>query len=179
MAKAKESTKTKESKELKNAGAAKGERDMQPISGRVVSPFDEMERMIENTFGRGWMSPFRLAMPGLGELGRLEQRLPRVDVVERDDEVVVHAEVPGVDKKDLEVSTSGDTVTIRGSTRRDSTEANADYYRREISSGSFSRTVALPCEVAEENAKAKFKDGVLELVLPKSARARRRSIPVD
>lgn len=169
--------KTKESKQL--SGGAKGERDVQPVSGRVMSPFEEMERMVEGMFGRGWMSPFRFGFPAAGELHGLEQRLPRVDVVERDNELLVRAEVPGVDKKDLEVSASGDTITIRGSTRREATEEKEDYYRREISRGSFVRTVALPCEVDDEKAKASFKDGVLELVLPKSARARRRSIKVE
>jgi HSP20 family protein len=144
----------------------------------ALGPFEEMERMFESFFPRGWMRPFE--WPSWGRLpAPFEGRMPRVDVIDREHEVVVRAEVPGVDKKDLEVSLGDNVVTIKGSTRREETEEKGDFHRREISSGSFARTVALPAEVDTGKSRASFKDGVLELVLPKAERAKRRSITID
>ena len=104
--------------------------------------------------------------------------MPRVDIVERDDELVVKAELPGVDKKDLDVSVTENAVTIKGSTSHEEKEEKGDYYRCEISSGAYSRTLALPSDVEADKAKANFKDGVLELTLPKLKKAKRHTIKV-
>jgi HSP20 family protein len=106
-------------------------------------------------------------------------KVPKVDVVDRENEIVVKAEVPGVEKKDLDISVSDNSVTIKGSTRREEKEEKGDYDRREISVGSFSRTVALPAEVDGNKAKANFKDGVLELTIPKAEKAKRHSVKLD
>jgi HSP20 family protein len=106
-------------------------------------------------------------------------RMPRVDVVDRGTEVVVRAEVPGVDKKDLDVTVTEDAVTIKGATRHEEKEQKGDYYRREISAASFARTVPLPADVDGTQAKAEFKDGVLELVIPKHPAPTRHSIKVE
>lgn len=136
--------------------------------------------MFEGVFPRSWMSPFRMDWPSRGEMGLpFEGRVPRVDVVDREHEILIRAEVPGVDKKDLEISATGDTVTLRGTTSHEQKEEREDFYRSEISRGSFSRTVALPAEVDDSKAKATFKDGILELTLPKSERAKRRRIKVE
>jgi HSP20 family protein len=105
--------------------------------------------------------------------------MPRVDIIDRDKEIVVHAELPGVEKKDLDVTLTDTSVTIKGETRKESKEEKGDYYRCEISRGAFARSVALPAEVESANAKAQFKDGVLELTLPKKAVSKRRSIHID
>lgn len=144
---------------------------------RVLSPFEEMEQMFERFFPHGWLRPWRFEWPAWPEL--TEMRLPQVDVIDRDEEVVVRAELPGVDKKDLDVSMTDNTVTIKGTTQREEKEEKGDYYRHEIARGSFARTVTLPAEVDGERAKATFKDGLLELVLPKRETAKRRSIKVE
>lgn len=108
-----------------------------------------------------------------------EGRLPKVDIIDRESEIVVRAEVAGVDKKDLDVSVTDTTVTIKGSTRQESKEEKGDYYRCEISQGSFARTVALPGDVDSGKARASFKDGILELMLPKKEAAKRHSIKVE
>lgn len=147
---------------------------------RALSPFDEMDRWFESVFPRGWMQPIRREWPLWSEpAAGLEIRTPRVDVIDRDDEVVVRAEVPGLEKDDLEVSVSDSTVTIKGQTRREEKEEKGDFYRHEISRGAFARTVMLPHEVDMEGSKAKFKDGVLELTLPKVEKAKRRTITID
>ena len=89
------------------------------------------------------------------------------------------AEVPGVEKDDLDVSVSDNSVTIKGETKREEKEENADYYRCEISRGSFARTVLLPSDVDTGKTKAKFKDGILELTLPKIKKTKRRTIKID
>jgi HSP20 family protein len=103
---------------------------------------------------------------------------PSVDVIDRDDEVVVRAEVPGFRKDDIEVSVSGNMLTIRGETRREVTTEKGDFYRSEISRGAFVRSVSLPAEVDESKAQATMKDGLLELVLPKLEKSKRRTITI-
>ena len=145
-----------------------------------LSPFDEMERLFESRFPRGWLRPFDWEWPSwAGKMAPFEGKSPSVDVIDRDDEVVVKAELPGVDKKDLDISVSNNTVTIKGSTSHEEKEEKGDYYRCEMSRGSYSRTLALPAEVDEDKAKAQFKDGILTLSLPKVKKARRRSVKVE
>lgn len=149
-------------------------------AARALSPFEEMDRMFEHFFPRGGMRPFRWERPSWAELPLpFEGKTPRVDVIDRDTEIVIHAEVPGVDKKDLEVSLSDNSVTIKGKTEREVKEEKDNYYRCETSQGSFSRTIALPSNVDSDKAKTKFKDGLLELTLPKVEKTKRRSIKID
>jgi HSP20 family protein len=150
-----------------------------PAPVRATSPFEEVDRLLENLSLRDWMRTMRMDWPGWGELQLpLEGRMPRVDVVDREAEVVVRAELPGVDKKDLEVSATDNTVTIKGSTRHEEKEEKGDFYRCEISRGSFSRSVVLPAVVDGAKGSATFKDGVLELVLPKVEKPKRRGITI-
>ncbi len=145
---------------------------------RWMSPIEEMERLMDEYFPRGWLR--RWEWPAFPEFSRrMELRLPKVDIVDRDAEVVVKAEIPGVDKKDLDVSVTGNTVTIKGQSSREEKEEKGDYYRCEISRGSFSRTLDLPADVDASQAKATFKDGMLELVLPKKEEARRQSVKIE
>ena len=149
-------------------------------SAHYLTPFEEMERLFEGFF------PGDLARPSLWEWPRLsrmrmplEAKLPRVDVLDREADILVRAELPGVDKKDLDISVSDNSVTIKGSTKQERKEEQGDYYRCEITQGAFARTIALPNAVSSEKAKASFKDGMLELVLPKTEPAKRRSIKVE
>jgi HSP20 family protein len=146
---------------------------------RALSPFEEMDRMFNHFLRRGWMHPWRFEWPTFPELALPELRAPKVDIIDRESEVVVKAEVPGIDKKDLDISVSENTVTIKGSTRHEEREEKGDYYRCEISRGSFTRTVTLPANVDGSKAKANFKDGVLELTLPKVETAKRHAVKVD
>ncbi|HEB63644.1 MAG TPA: Hsp20/alpha crystallin family protein [Gammaproteobacteria bacterium] len=147
---------------------------------RAMNPFDDMEQLFEGFFPRGWMQSMRRQWPEWAELGApFEGRIPKVDVVEQDETVVVRAELPGVDKDHLDISLTEESVTISATTKQESEEEKGDYHRREISQGSFSRTVALPAMVQGEQAKASFKDGILELTLPKAAPAKRHNIKVE
>ena len=157
----------------------KGKEIQKATPVRALSPFEEMDRMFESFFPRGWLQPFRREWPSLSEMAApFEGKMPKVDVINRDAEIVVRAEVPGVDKKDLDVSMTDSTVTIKGSTSHEEKEEKGDYYRCEISRGAFSRTVALPAGVDASKAKAKFQDGVLELTMPKTEKTKRVNVKV-
>ncbi|MCO6414128.1 MAG: Hsp20/alpha crystallin family protein [Thiogranum sp.] len=151
-----------------------------PAAGRSLAPFEDMERFMSEFFGRGWMQPWQWPRPDWSRLAApFEGRMPKVDIIDRNDEILVRAELPGVDKKDVDVSMTDYTVTIKGETRKEAKEEKGDYYRSEMSSGMFSRTVTLPAEVDGARAKATFKDGILELTLPKIEESKRRSIKVE
>ncbi len=144
----------------------------------AITPFEEMERLFENFFPRSLLRPVQ--WPDWAELAApFEGRSPKVDVIERDDEVVVRAELPGVSKEDIDLSLSDDSLTIKATTRKEQESEEGDYHRREIVQGSFARTIALPAAVQGDKAKASFKDGVLELTLPKAAPAQRHTIKVE
>lgn len=151
-----------------------------PASTHALSPSEAMEQMFENFFPLRWGRRFRGGWPSWSELeAPFEGRMPRIDVVDRDDEIVVRAEVPGVDKKDLDVSVTDNTVTVKGSSKHEEKEEKGEYYRCEISRGEFSRTVVLPANVNSAEANATFKDGVLELTMPKVEKTRRRSVSIN
>ena len=147
---------------------------------RALSPFEEMDRMFDQYFRRGWMRPWRFEWPAVPQaLTAFDERFPKVDVIDDETEVVVRAEVPGVDKKDIDISVGEDSVTIKGSTHREEKETRGDFYRHELVSGAFSRTVGLPATVDGAKAKAEFKDGMLELTLPKVETAKRHSVKIQ
>jgi len=152
---------------------------VEAVPRRELSLLDEMDRAFDSLLHRGWLRPFREAWP---ELARLEETfgmgMPRVDVLDRDEEILVRAEVPGVEKKDLQVDLSGQLLTIHGERRREEKEEKGEYFRSEIAHGVFSRTIRLPEDVALDKAKAEFKDGILEVHLPKTHRTERRRIEV-
>lgn len=140
---------------------------------RPMNMLEEVERMFENFMPHGWMRPFR------SEHTLLAEGLPQVDVIDQDDTLLVRAALPGVEKDNLEVSTTQYTVTIRGSTHKETKEEKGEYYRREIQTGKFLRTVNLPAAIDETNIKASFKDGMLEVTLPKLEIAKRHSIKIE
>lgn len=105
---------------------------------------------------------------------------PRVDMSETDEEVKVTAELPGVEKDNIDISVTDDRITIRGQKEEKEEKRKRGYYQMERSFGSFQRSFMLPCEVESDQVDASFKDGVLSVTLPKSAAARERTkkIPV-
>lgn len=149
----------------------------QPSEPRAMSPFRDFDRLLESVFDRGRM-PSRWEQPLWERFAAFEKGMPRVDVIERDAEVVVRAEAPGFERKELDVSVTDGAVTIKGDHREERKEEEGEYVRSEISRGSFSRIVALPGEVDIDKAAATFKNGVLELTLPKLKRANRRRVEV-
>lgn len=104
---------------------------------------------------------------------------PKLDVAETDKEIRVSAELPGVEEKDVDVSLSGGTLTIRGERRAESERKDEKgWVRREQSFGSFRRSIALPCEVDADKVAATFTRGILKITLPKAESAQNRRIAV-
>jgi HSP20 family protein len=151
----------------------------EPRRGQFLSPLDEFDQWFED-IRRNWMQPFLFGRgwPEAGLPGVLG-RMPRVDVIERDNEFCVRAELPGVTKDNLDVSLQENTLTLRATTRKEEEEEKGQYYRRELSHGEFQRTVRLPGLVDGDKAKATFKDGVLELIVPKAEGAKRQTVTIE
>jgi HSP20 family protein len=105
---------------------------------------------------------------------------PRVDVSETDNDIRVTAELPGMDDKDLEVTITRDSLTIRGEKKAESETKKEGYFHAERHFGSFQRTIPLPREVVTDKAEATFKKGVLTVVLPKTEQVKTetRKVPV-
>jgi len=144
----------------------------------LMRPVDELEKLFDEFMSRNWLHPMR--HPSWSHLPEpFQGRSPHVDIIDRDDEVYIKAELPGVNKEDIDISLSDQSVTIKGATRKEEKEEKGDYYRCEISQGSFSRTLALPAEVDTEKVKTQYKGGLLEITIPKMKRAKRRSIKVE
>lgn len=146
----------------------------------LFAPLDEVERLFDRLMPHAWMRPMMWNWPmwtGLeSRLGNI--RVPQLDIIDRDQDLLIRVEVPGVEKKDIEVSVGDNTLVIKGGVKRESKEQRKDYFRCEIEQGSFSRTVPLPGAVDTAKISAKLKDGILEIVLPKEEGAQRRSVEV-
>ena len=161
--------------------AETGKKDVQKtVPARGLSPWEEMERLFGGFLPRTRIRPSDWDWPSWADVPSLvDVKMPKLDIIERDDEVVVRAELAGVDKKDIAVSVTDNAVTIKGSTKKESREEKGDYVRSEISEGSFSRSAALPCSVDGNKAKANFTDGMLELTIPKLEPSKRHNVKVD
>lgn len=151
-----------------------------PLPSVLANPFEEMERTFERLMQRDWLRPFKWDWPLANTMAEgLNLRCPAVDVIDQNERVVVRAELPGIDKKDIDVSMTENTMTIRGKARSEKKEEHGDYYRSEISQSAFSRTVALPSSIDPAKVKAKLQDGILEVIVEKSNGSRRRPITIE
>jgi len=104
--------------------------------------------------------------------------VPAVDVFERNGDLVVKAEIPGIDAKDLDVTVEDNVLRLRGERKHESETEQEGYYRHERFHGTFERSIPLPAEVETEKIGATYTDGVLEIVLPKTAETAARRIEV-
>ena len=139
-----------------------------------VTRFDPFNDLVDDLFKGFLVRP--VSYEGRGEV------LPRVkvDVAEANGAYVVNAELPGVRKEDIQVSIDGNQVTLVAEAKREK-EASKDerVLHTERTYGKVSRAFTLPQEVDEAKAEAKFRDGVLELTLPKKAAAQRKQITIQ
>jgi len=103
---------------------------------------------------------------------------PAVDVSETEEAIVVRADVPGLEPEDLEISLSGNFLTIKGEKKQEREEKKENFYRMERLYGSFVRSIELPAEVEADKVEATYKNGVLKIVLPKKAEAKGKTIKV-
>jgi HSP20 family protein len=127
---------------------------------------EETERLMEESFG-GW--PFRLMwrrMPA-EEMGWA----PSVEMYEKEDSFIVRAELPGVHKEDVEISVTGDILTIKGERKASEEVKGEQYHRCEVCYGPFSRSVSMPAAVDADKVEATYSNGILHLSLPKAREA--------
>jgi HSP20 family protein len=136
-----------------------------------VRPTDPLEGVLD-TFMPGFFSPASLRRQSYPQVAN-------IDVIDRDDAFILKAEIPGVEKNDLDIQVHGNQVYLGGVKQEEKTEKDANYVYRERHYGEFSRTIQLPVDINSDQVKATFKDGVLELVLPKTESAKRKRITIS
>ena len=140
-------------------------------SSSWLSPFERMEDMMEDFFGRSFGRP---NWPGMPRISEGIETSPSVDIYEKGDDIIVKSDMPGMTKEDIEVNLTDDTITLSGERRKEEKIEEKNCYRLERSYGSFKRTFSLPSEVQSDKAKASFKDGVLEVKIPRSELAKQK-----
>ncbi|GIW42157.1 MAG: hypothetical protein KatS3mg076_2734 [Candidatus Binatia bacterium] len=135
------------------------------------SPLSMLHSEIDNLFARffeddWWLRPFE------GTLA------PPIESFVRGEELVVRADLPGVDPKDVEIAIEGDRLTIRGE-RKSATNGSGEHLYKEVSYGRFERTITLPAGVDADSVKATYKDGVLEITMKAPKTLVSRKVPVE
>lgn len=128
---------------------------------------DEFDRLFEESFDFPRWRP----MEPLGD--------PAVDVAETDDAYIVKASVPGIKPDDLDISVTGNTLTIKGEVEDEETISEEQYHIRERRYGSFARTINLPVPVNADSVVATYEDGVLTLTAPKTEDDKRKRITIN
>jgi HSP20 family protein len=140
------------------------------------NPWNEMANM-RDRFNRLFDDSFYPVSRGEETLG-LSAWNPSVDIYENDDNLVIKAEIPGVDKDNIHVDLKGRVLTLKGERKSENEVKEDRFYRREMSYGHFERAFTLPVDVDPEKVKADFKDGVLKVEVPKPEEQKPRQISV-
>jgi HSP20 family protein len=139
----------------------------------VVRPFVEAMERVFDDYGLGGSLAFRSSGPAPGAWA------PQVELFQRDDRLVVRADLPGLNREDIHVEIKDDSVTIQGERRRSQEEHREGFYRSERSYGTFLRTIPMPEGIEADKAEASFRDGVLEVTIPAPRHEERRGRPVE
>jgi HSP20 family protein len=141
-----------------------------------LEPFGElreMRRAVDRLFDEFFTGrPTREVMPAGLEWA------PAVEMYETEGEVIVKAALPNIDPKQVDITVTNEAITLKGETKREEEHKGRNYYRRELQYGAFLRALPLLTEVKTAEAKATYKNGVLELKVPKSERAKAASVKV-
>jgi HSP20 family protein len=132
---------------------------MQLVRFDPFSTMREFDRLFEGNPANRWM--------------------PRVDVFDRDNELMVRTEVPGVDPESIEITVEGGTLTIKGGRSFATEDTQPNYHRKEIFEGAFERTVLLPEGIDPQAVSATSKDGILEVSVPKRPEVLPRKVEVE
>jgi len=134
----------------------------------MIALQDRMNRLFDEFFRRSEIGP---------ESASAEWK-PLADVYEDGNEIVLSIEIPGVNKDNIKVTVENNILTVSGERKQEREEKKENYHRIERAYGSFSRSFSLPNTVDSNNIKASYKNGVLELVLPKKEEAKPKAINV-
>lgn len=136
------------------------------------SPFGDLARWRED-FNRFYELPFRMMERDFG------MAHPSVEVFESGDNIVVRAELPGIDPKDIDVRVTEEAVTLKGELKDERKEEREGYFHSERRYGSFYRSVPLPAAVQSDQARASFRQGILEITAPKARTGETRGRKLD
>ncbi|OPY09605.1 MAG: Spore protein SP21 [Syntrophaceae bacterium PtaB.Bin095] len=164
--------------EIKNLVPSLWNRGSMPSRREEGHPFFSLQREMNRIFDdffQGWdVAPFA------GPSARLAAFHPSIDVKESDKEISVKAELPGLEEKDVEVLLDNETLTIKGEKKEEKEDKGKGYYHVECSYGSFHRVIPLPAGIDQKKVQAQFKNGVLNITLPKAeeAKAKGKKIPI-
>lgn len=139
--------------------------------GPLVALQHEMNRLFDRFFGRDIMEPFYEEW--------FQSAYPQLDIKETDKDVKVSVELPGMDEKDIQVSMTGNSLTIKGEKKEEKEEKEANYIRSERRYGMFNRVVQLPEGIDSNKATASFKNGLLEIEIPKSEKEAAQKKKID
>ena len=140
------------------------------------NPLGEMTTM-QNRINRLFNAPYWPA-------GRMDDKTgmdmwnPAVDLYEKDDHFVIKAELPGVDKKNIAIDLKDRVLTLSGERSYENEVKEENYYRRERSYGKFQRVFTLPADVDSDKIKAEFKDGLLQIEVPKPERQKPKQVTI-
>ena len=140
----------------------------------MVEPFDDFRRfeeMMNRMFESFWGRPTSRHLLPSGERGAIvpsEYREPFIDVMESDKEIIATAEMPGLEKKDIEINVTEDMLEISAKTKHEEKKEEKGYIYKERRSGSYYREISLPSPIDPDNSKATYENGVLEIKMPKT-----------
>ena len=129
--------------------------------GLLGLDFHSLQREMNHLLEDFWLRPWESMEIGNGSF------VPAVNVRENENEVHISAELPGLDKKEIEVTVQEDRVILRGEKKQEEQEEQEGYHYHESAYGRFQRVIELPAEIEESKAKARFLNGVLNITLPK------------
>ncbi len=148
----------------------------------MYEPFEYMKRMheeVDDAFDRFFSRSQRRPLLTSGEENAVAPREPLLDIVDGGDSLRLVAELPGVDRKDIEVNVTDDSVTLNAEKKTEETREDEGYFHQERRYSSFQRSIRLPAEVVAEDTKAEYKNGVLQLELKKKHEAGRKEHRVE
>jgi HSP20 family protein len=142
------------------------------------SPPKEIERWFEELFEEPFSPRIWRRLPMWRRLRELEGISPAVDMYDKKDEIVVKAEIPGVEKENINISLTDNKLTIKGEIKKEEEVKEEDYHYSERAYGSFVRALTLPTKVQADKVKASFSNGILEIHLPKADGAKPKEIKI-
>lgn len=135
-------------------------------------PLREMSE-VRSLMDRAFDDFFNRSPESYNALGSVE-----VNLLQTENDIIVNASIPGVKPEDIDISISGDTLTLRGEIKEDEEYKDANYHIKEIRQGSFSRSLTLPVKVDADRSKADFENGVVRLTMPKVEEVKPKTITV-
>jgi HSP20 family protein len=108
-----------------------------------------------------------------------EDVIPVVDIYEKDGSYIIKAELPGIKKEDVDISVTGDKLSIKGEKKAEKEVSEENYYRSERSYGIFTRYIDLPPDVDSDNVEASYENGILEIIVPKTSETKAKKIKIS